>query len=30
MFNVMFTAILVAAFGMNFLRLAGLLSMDEV
>lgn len=29
-FNVMFTAILVAAFGLYFLQLAGLLSMDEV
>ena len=29
-FNVMFTAILVAAFGMYILQLSGLLSMDEV
>lgn len=29
-FNVMFTAILVAAFGMYFLQLTGLLSMDQV
>lgn len=29
-FNVMFTAILVAAFGMYFLEMAGVLSMDEV
>lgn len=29
-FNVMFTAILVAAFGMFFLQMAGVLSMDQV